>query len=233
MLDCVQAGTGRKHPAGEDTLDFALQRHFVDFDKGVGVRRLGRRPRITHARRHLQRTELHGLVDGDVERDDAAGDLVEAGEHRGRIGNALRRRLDHDFVAGLRRGIGRLRRRAARLLLTGWQPGQGARRGRGLRCLAGRRGRRDTGRRRQRLRLDTAAAGTARWRQTHRRRQRLRRRLIGAAGIIRRMRGRRARYVGWRARRLVAENLRKSRRRKQRRNDQPASGERSSRHENR
>ena len=37
------------------------------------------------------------------------------------------------------------------------------------------------GRRRQRLRLDGAAARAARWRQAHRRRQRLRRRLIGAS----------------------------------------------------
>ena len=108
MLDRVQAGAGGEHPAGEDALDLALQRHLVDLDEGVGVGRLGRRPRIADARRHLQRAELHGLVDGDVERDDAAGDLVEAGEHRGRIGDALRRRLHHHLVARLRRDIARL-----------------------------------------------------------------------------------------------------------------------------
>ena len=124
MLDRVQAGAGGEHPAGEDALDLALQRDLVDFDEGVGVRRLGRRPRIADARRHLQRAELHRLVDGDVERDDAAGDLVETGEHRGRIGDALRRRLDHDFVAGLRRGIGRLLRRGRAAALAGRQARQ-------------------------------------------------------------------------------------------------------------
>ena len=63
MLDRVQARAGGEHPAGEDALDLALQRHLVDFDEGVGVRRLGRRARVAHARRHLQRAELHGLVD--------------------------------------------------------------------------------------------------------------------------------------------------------------------------
>ena len=38
MLDRVQAGARREHPAGEDALDLALQRHLVDFDEGVGVR---------------------------------------------------------------------------------------------------------------------------------------------------------------------------------------------------
>ena len=46
-------------------------------------------PRIADARRHLQRAELHRLVDIDVEGDDAAGDLVDAGELGDRIGDAL------------------------------------------------------------------------------------------------------------------------------------------------
>ena len=37
------------------------------------------------AGRQLQRTELHGLVDGHLERDDAAGDLVEPGKHGRRV----------------------------------------------------------------------------------------------------------------------------------------------------
>ena len=82
MLDRVQARARGEHPAGEDALDLALQRDLVDLDEGVGVRRLGRRPRVADARRHLQRAELHRLVDRHVEGDDAAGDLVEAGEHR-------------------------------------------------------------------------------------------------------------------------------------------------------
>ena len=44
--------------------------------------RLGRRAGVADARRHLQRAELHGLADGDIEGDDAAGDLVEPGEQR-------------------------------------------------------------------------------------------------------------------------------------------------------
>ena len=128
MLDRVQARARGEHPAGEDALDLALQRQLVDLDEAVGVRRLGRRARVADARRHLERAELHRLVDRDIEGDDAAGDLVEAGEHRGRIGDVLRRRLDHDLVAGLRRGIGRLRRRAARLAHAGRQAGQGLRR---------------------------------------------------------------------------------------------------------
>src|SRR5665213_3504808 len=91
MLDRMQAGAGREHPASEDAFDLALQRDLIHFDEGVGVRGLGWWPRIAHARRHLQRAELHRLVDGDIKRDDAAGDLIEAGEYRGRIGDALRR----------------------------------------------------------------------------------------------------------------------------------------------
>ena len=78
MLDRVQARACREHPAREDPLDLALECHFVDCNEGIGVRRLGRRTRIANARRHLERTELHGFVDGDFERNDAAGDFVEA-----------------------------------------------------------------------------------------------------------------------------------------------------------
>ena len=63
MLDPVQAGARGEHPAREDALDLALQRHLVDLDEGVGVGRLGRRSRVAGARRHLQRAELHGLAD--------------------------------------------------------------------------------------------------------------------------------------------------------------------------
>ncbi len=40
MLDRMQAGARREHPAREDALDLALQRHLVDFDEGVGIRGL-------------------------------------------------------------------------------------------------------------------------------------------------------------------------------------------------
>ena len=90
MLDGVQAGARCEHPAGEDPSDFALQRHLVDLDKRVGVGRLGRRARITGARGHLQRTELHGFTDRCIERDDAAGNFIEAGKYRATVLNLLR-----------------------------------------------------------------------------------------------------------------------------------------------
>ena len=78
--------------------------------------------RVADARRHLQRAELHGLVDRDIEGDDAAGDLVEAGEQRAFVGDLLRRRFGDDLVAGLRRDVGR-RQRAARRALARRQTG--------------------------------------------------------------------------------------------------------------
>jgi hypothetical protein len=44
VLDGVKAGTLGKHPAREDALHVAGERHFVDFDEGGGVGRLGWRP---------------------------------------------------------------------------------------------------------------------------------------------------------------------------------------------
>ena len=85
MLDRMQAGARREHPAGEEPLDLVRQRDLVDLDEGGGLRRLGRRARVADARRHLQRAELHRLVDQHVEVDGAAGDLVEAGELGDRI----------------------------------------------------------------------------------------------------------------------------------------------------
>ena len=104
MLDRVQPGARREHPPGEDALDLALQRHLVDLEERIGVRRLGRRARVAGARRDLQRAELHRLADGGVEADDAAGDLVEAGEQRALVGDLLRWRLGDDLIAvgGLR-----------------------------------------------------------------------------------------------------------------------------------
>ena len=119
VLDPVQAGARGKHPAGEDALDLALQRHLVDLDEGVGVRRLGRRAGVAGARRHLQRAELHGLADRHVEIDDAAGDLVEAGEQRALVDDLLRRRLDDHLVAGLQCAVGGRRWRPARRKLAG------------------------------------------------------------------------------------------------------------------
>src|SRR5262249_1997038 len=99
---------------------------------------------VADPRRHLQRTELHGLADGGIEVDDAAGDLVEAGEQRALVGDLLRRRLRDHLIAGLWRGVGRLRSAAQR---TAAGPDR-------QRRLPGRPHRGGTtGRRRQRLRL--------------------------------------------------------------------------------
>ncbi len=89
MLDAVQAGAVGEHPAGKDPLLLLLVVDLVDLGEGVGVRRIGRRARIADARRHLQRAELHRLVQRDLEGDDAAGDLVEPVEHRDRIGDLV------------------------------------------------------------------------------------------------------------------------------------------------
>ena len=119
----MQTRAGGEHPPGKDALDLALERHLVDFEKGVGVRRLGRRARVAHARGDLQRPELHRFADRRVEGDDAAGDLVESGEHRPSICDLLRRHFGDDRVVRPRcrvcrlgrRRIGRLRRDARAL----------------------------------------------------------------------------------------------------------------------
>jgi hypothetical protein len=56
---------------------------------------------------------LHGLVDRDIEGDGAAGDLVETGEHRGRIFQPVIGRRERNFITGRRLGCCGL----ARLLL--------------------------------------------------------------------------------------------------------------------
>src|SRR5262249_4264127 len=131
VLDRMEAGTGREHPASEDALDLGLQRDLVDLDEGVGVLRLGGRARVARARRHLQRAELHGFVDRHVERGDAACDLVEAREHRGRVDDLLRRRRYADLIAWLRPRVGLLLRSVARGTLPWWQIGWCNRRRRG------------------------------------------------------------------------------------------------------
>jgi len=109
MLDGVQARARGEHPAGEDALDLALERHLVDVDEGIGVGRLGRRPRVARPCGDLQRAELHRLADRRVERNDAAGDLVQPGKHRPGVRDLLRRRLGDDRIVGRRSGIGGLR----------------------------------------------------------------------------------------------------------------------------
>jgi hypothetical protein len=85
MLDGVKAGTLGEHPAGENALHLAGQLHLVDLDEGRGVGRFGRRTGVADPRRHLERAELDRLVDGNLEMGDAAGHLVEGGEHRNRV----------------------------------------------------------------------------------------------------------------------------------------------------
>src|SRR5262245_56094227 len=118
MLHRVQARARCEHPTSEDALDLALQRHLVNLDEGIGVRSLRRRARVADAWRHLERAELHGLADGCIEGDDAAGDFVEAGEHRTLVGNLLRWRLGDTLVTGRWRDVGGLGS-AARLTFAG------------------------------------------------------------------------------------------------------------------
>jgi hypothetical protein len=85
VLHGVKARTLGEHPASEDPLDLSRQLHLVNLDEGGRVRRLGRRRRIAHSRRHLQRAELNRLVDGNLEMGNASRDLVEGGEHGDRV----------------------------------------------------------------------------------------------------------------------------------------------------
>ncbi len=178
MLDTVQAGARRKHPAIEDALDLALKRHLVDFDESIGVGRLGRRAGVANPRGHLQRAKLHRFADRSVERDDAAGDLVEPGEYGARILDLLRRHLGDDrVVRRRRRGIRRLRRTTRLWSCTGgWR-----RAPRALGLVRRRRSQGAAGRRRQRLCLDAGRRRSRRRRQgglsleLHRRRLRRKR----------------------------------------------------------
>ena len=77
MLDRMQTRAGGEHPPGKDALDLALERHLVNYEKGVVLRRLGRRKSVAHARGDLRRL-IAPFADPRVEGDDAAGDLVES-----------------------------------------------------------------------------------------------------------------------------------------------------------
>src|ERR1700722_2881989 len=101
MLDTVQAGARREHPARKNPLHLALQRNLIDLDKSVGVGGLGGRARIAGVGLHAQRAELDRLADVFVEIDDAARDLVEARKARLLVDDLLRRRFGDHLVAGL------------------------------------------------------------------------------------------------------------------------------------
>ena len=81
MLDSMQAGAGRIHPAREDALVFIGGCDFIHLGEGRRLRRFGRGPGVADARRDLERTKLHGFVNRHFKRDDAPGDLVETGKN--------------------------------------------------------------------------------------------------------------------------------------------------------
>jgi hypothetical protein len=85
VLHGVKAGAVGEHPTGEDPLDVAVELDLVDLDEGRGVRCLGGRSGVADPRCNLERAELLGLVDGDLERQDAARHLVERREDRNRV----------------------------------------------------------------------------------------------------------------------------------------------------
>ena len=75
----------REHPAGENPLHLARKLNLIHFYERRGVRRFGRRARVANPGRHLERSELDGLVHGDLEVRDASRHLVEGSENRDRI----------------------------------------------------------------------------------------------------------------------------------------------------
>src|SRR5690606_14895728 len=89
MLYGIEARALREHPPAENPPDLAIQSDFIDFDEGIGLRFFGPGARIADARRHLESAELDRLIDVNVKGDDAAGDLVDAGEFRDGIGHTL------------------------------------------------------------------------------------------------------------------------------------------------
>jgi hypothetical protein len=85
VLDGVKAGTLGEHPAGKDSLHLAGELYFVNLDEGGGARLLRRRAAVAYARRHLERAELHRVVDGNLKMRNPPGDLVEGGEDGDRV----------------------------------------------------------------------------------------------------------------------------------------------------
>jgi hypothetical protein len=93
VLHGVKAGAIGEHPAGKDTLDLSAEFDLVHLDEGCGVRRLRGRAGIADTRRHFQRSELDGLIDGDLKMRDAPGHLVEGCKHRDRVLNIVGARV--------------------------------------------------------------------------------------------------------------------------------------------
>jgi hypothetical protein len=85
VLDGVKAGALGEHPAGKDPLHLAGELHLVHLDERCGARLLRRRAGVAHARRHLERAELHRVVDGNFQMRNPARDFVESGEDGDRV----------------------------------------------------------------------------------------------------------------------------------------------------
>jgi hypothetical protein len=85
VLDCVKPGALGEHPAGEDPLNLAGELDLVHFDKGGGMRRLGRGARVAHPRRHLEGAELDRLVNRNLKMRDSSCHLVECREDGDRV----------------------------------------------------------------------------------------------------------------------------------------------------
>jgi hypothetical protein len=85
VLDGVKPWAFGEHPTGEDALDLAGELDLVHLHEGRGVGRFRRWAAIADARRHLERAELHRLIDRYLQMRDAARHLVEGGEHGNRI----------------------------------------------------------------------------------------------------------------------------------------------------
>jgi hypothetical protein len=85
MLDGVKAGAFGEHPAREDALHLPRQLHLIDFDEARRLRRFRGRAAVADARRDFQRSELNGLIDGNLQVRDAARHLIERGEDGDRI----------------------------------------------------------------------------------------------------------------------------------------------------
>ncbi len=78
-----------EHPAREDALLLAVEHDLVDLDERGGAGWLGRRAGVAGARRDLEGAELAGLIERHADLLDGGRHLVEGGEHRHGVVDAL------------------------------------------------------------------------------------------------------------------------------------------------
>ncbi len=104
LLDAVQAGAVGEHPAGEDLLVLFLLVDLVDLGEHVGLRRLRQRARVAGRAASPAARQIAPSRDRDLKGDDAAGDLVESLEHRGRVADLVGQRRAGNDEAGERGG---------------------------------------------------------------------------------------------------------------------------------